>query len=381
MIEDFHSIGDDNRDPVDNMRHDLYSELIKTPRHQQTAPMYGNYRHTKRRIFDQTTHSDSPGKKARKAEILTTNDSTPASVENSVVQVENLPIDGSQSSFSSSPYSPTLARNARKRDHPFDEIDLNLTTRTDNDAQHSEDMPNVDKFSNHLGNDVKSTPRDSHGSTSVKHLDVFYERKLDGNDVDNRLNQDKNDSKAALEPRQRSAVAQGTQAAKYKPSTIKTSPSSNKPLNLGPRQTLLPIKRPLCIRTLQSVSGVHASRNKVFDFFAVIYSIEAQVVKPPMMPLKRDMRIVDPSTDKKVLVSVFVNPLNFKPSVGTIALFRSLTTHEWDRGMLNAYPQQCEGKNWFIVDPIGVKGCDVPALRNWWNMKSTESDTQGIWPD
>ena len=88
------------------------------------------------------------------------------------------------------------------------------------------------------------------------------------------------------------------------------------------------------------------------------------------------MRIVDPSTSKRVLVSVFVNPINFKPSVGTIALFRSLTTHEWDRGMLNAYPQQCEGKDWFIIDPIGVEGCDVPGLRNWWTLKCAETDNR-----
>lgn len=363
------------------MRHDLYSELIRTPRHQLAAPIYGNYRHTKRRIFDPARHSGSPKKKARKAEILSTYDSTPASVERSVAQVENFPIDGSQSSFSSSPYSPTLARNVRKRDHPFDEIDLNLTNRSDNAVQHSEDVPNVDKFLDRFGNDVNSTPRESHGSKIVKHLEISYERELDGNNAENRSSQDKNDSKPALNPNQKNAAAQYTQGAKYNQRTIETSPPYNKAPNLSPRQSLLPIKRPLCIRTLQSVSGVHASRNKVFDFFAVIYSIEAQVVKPPMMPLKRDMRIVDPSTDKKVLVSVFVNPLNFKPSVGTIALFRSLTTHEWDRGMLNAYPQQCEGKNWFIVDPVGVKGCDVPALRNWWRVKSTESDTQGKGPD
>ena len=269
----------------------------------------------------------------------------------------------------------------RKRDHPFDEIDLNLTNRSGNAPQHSEDMPNVDKFLDQFGDDVNSTPKKSHGLTIVKHLEISYERESAGNNADNRSSQDKDDSKPALDPRQRNAAAHDTQAAKYNQRTIKSSPPYNKAFNLSPRQSLLPIKRPLCIRTLQSISGVHASRNKVFDFFAVIYSIEAQVVKPPMMPLKRDMRIVDPSTDKKVLVSVFVNPLNFKPSVGTIALFRSLTTHDWDRGMLNAYPQQCEGKNWFIVDPVGVKGCDVPALRNWWKVKSTESDTQGKQPD
>lgn len=382
MIEDFYSIGDDNRDPVDNMRHDLYTELIRTPRHQLPVPSYESYRHTKRRIFDHAKYKGISRAKGRGEESLNTRNSTPASVESSAAQVENFPIDGSQSSFHSSPYSPTLERNVRKRDHPFDEIDPNLTPRSDNAVPLSADTPDVNKFFNQSGHDVKSTSRENHHSTPVKHLNISYEQEVHYNNVDNPLPQYQNVSKPTVELKQRKVAAvQDNRLANSSPRMLKTSPPYNKSSNISPRQSLLPIKRPLCIRSLQSVTGVHASRNKVFDFFAVICSIEAQVVKPPMMPLKRDMRIVDPSTDKKVLVSVFVNPLNFKPSVGTIALFRSLTTHEWDRGMLNAYPQQCEGKNWFIIDPIGIKGCDVPALRSWWKLKSAEMDTAGRQPD
>lgn len=384
MIEDFYSIGDDNRDLVDNMKHDLYGELIRTPRHPPsapTAPTSNRYHHTKRRIFDHARYDGQPKKKGRGEEILTTYESPRASTESSAAQVENLPIEGSQSSFPSSPYSPTLERNVRKRDHTFDEIDLNLTPRSDNSTQLSENIPDTDKYFDQSAHNMKPTSRENRSLKATKYLDIAYEQELDRGNADNRLNQDQNDSKPNLELKQRKAAAQDTRAANFSSGTLNASPSPHKHSKLSPRQTFLPIKRPLCIRSLQSVTGVHASRNRVFDFFAVICSIEAQVVKPPMMPLKRDMRIVDPSTDKKVLVSVFVNPLTFKPSVGTIALFRSLTTHEWDRGMLNAYPQQCEGKNWFIVDPVGIKGCDVPALRNWWKLKSTETESQGKRPD
>lgn len=139
-----------------------------------------------------------------------------------------------------------------------------------------------------------------------------------------------------------------------------------------PRQALLPIKRPLQLRTLDSLTGAHATRNKVHDVVAVICSVDATVIKPATMPPKRDMRIVDPSTDKKVLVSVFVDPIRFRPPVGTVALFRSLTTHEWDRGMLNVYPQQCAGREWFVPDPVGVPGCDVPALKEWWRRRTRD---------
>lgn len=381
MIEDFYSIGDDNRDLVDNVRHDLYCELIKTPRHQLSAPIYELYGRTKRRIFDHAKYEGKPRKRVRDEEILTSHNSTPASVEYSAAQIENFPIEGSQSSLRSSPYSPTPERNARKRDHPFDEIDLNLTPRSDNVVKLPEDMPEVNRILDHSGHDISSIPKENNNSATVKHLDISYEQELDRINADDRLSQDQNDSKPTVGIKQREAAVPDNRGANFRPRILNASPSYHKSSNVSPLQTLVSIKRPLCIRSLQSVTGVHASRNKVFDFFAVICSIEAQVVKPPMMPLKRDMRIVDPSTNKRVLVSVFVNPVGFKPSVGTIALFRSLTTHEWDRGMLNAYPQQCEGKNWFIIDPIGIKGCDVPALRNWWKLKSAETDNQGKRPD
>ena len=86
---------------------------------------------------------------------------------------------------------------------------------------------------------------------------------------------------------------------------------------------------------------------------------------------------MDPSTDKRVLVSVFVDPASFVPEVGTVALFRSMTTHEWERGMLNVYPQHCGGRKWFVRDPVGVEGCDVMGLRDWWERKMEKEKGEG----
>lgn len=380
MIEEFYSVGDDNRDVVDNIRHDLYCELIKTPQHQRSAPTHERYGPTKRRIFNYAKDEGSPRKKGGSGKHLSSCGSTPASVESSAAQIENFPFGGSQASFQSTSYSSTPETNARKRDRPFEEIDLNLTPRSENTPKPQENISNATKSFSHSGHDVNSTSRGIASSALLKHLDISYEQEPERGNADGRLGQAQNDSKPAVNPtveiKRRKMTVPNIRAVTFSPRKLNTSPSYHKSSHLNARQTLVPIKRPLCIRSLDSVTGAHASRNKVFDFFAVIYSIEAQVVKPPMMPLKRDMRIVDPSTSKRVLVSVFVNPIKFKPSVGTIALFRSLTTHEWDRGMLNAYPQQCEGKDWFIIDPIDVEGCDVPALRNWWTLKRAETDNR-----
>ena len=130
---------------------------------------------------------------------------------------------------------------------------------------------------------------------------------------------------------------------------------------------LIPIKRPLNIVPLSKLRGCR--RNQVHDVFVVIESVGDEVVKPARMPSKRDLRVVDPSTEKKVLLCIFVDPERFKPAAGTIALIRSVTTHEWEGGMINIYPQQCNGKQWFIPNPIGVQGCDVEGMRRWWAEK------------
>ncbi|KAL8830889.1 MAG: hypothetical protein Q9191_001185 [Dirinaria sp. TL-2023a] len=147
-------------------------------------------------------------------------------------------------------------------------------------------------------------------------------------------------------------------------------------LSVAPeRRTVpLPIERPLNVQPLAKFRGYHR-RNDIYDVFAVVQWVGESVIKRSRMPPKRDIRIVDPSTDKKVLLSVFVEPERFTPTVGTVALIRSVTTHEWDGGMLNIYPKQCEGKHWFIPNPKGFEGCNVEAMRGWWKeMLAKETD-------
>ena len=40
--------------------------------------------------------------------------------------------------------------------------------------------------------------------------------------------------------------------------------------------------------------------------------------------------------------------------------------------MINVYPNQCEGKQWFLPDPVGVPGCDAEGMRQWWVKKQTD---------
>ena len=159
------------------------------------------------------------------------------------------------------------------------------------------------------------------------------------------------------------------------PSVRQTIPAKPKsiirPTPRLPTKRLEAIERALNIIPLARLRG-YPRRNDVYDVFVVIQSVGNEVIKRSRMPAKRDLRIVDPSTEKKVLLSIFVDPEKFIPAVGTIALIRSVTTHEWDGGMINVYPKQCEGKQWFVPNPVGVPGCDVDRMREWWVKKQAK---------
>ena len=138
-----------------------------------------------------------------------------------------------------------------------------------------------------------------------------------------------------------------------------------------------PITRPLTLVPLSQITGPPSSvqRNKIVDVLAVIASVAPSVTqraqRPHLdLPPSRDLRVVDPSTSKKVQLTVFVGAEDFVPAVGTVALFRSVTTHEWDGGSLKAYPRDCRGKEWFVPWPWAVEGCDVKAMKNWWEARA-----------
>ena len=141
-------------------------------------------------------------------------------------------------------------------------------------------------------------------------------------------------------------------AAPSKPSPIlshELSPWATKAAEAG--TPLEPILTPLKLSTLASVTGHNRSRNKMVDVLAAVDSVDDFTVKRTNMPLKRDIRITDASTEKKVTLSIFTNPLDIIPTVGTIILFRNLITHDFKGGNLNAYPKQCDGKDWCIPNP------------------------------
>lgn len=127
---------------------------------------------------------------------------------------------------------------------------------------------------------------------------------------------------------------------------------------VSPEQILSPLQ----LSTLASITGANATRNRQVNILAMIDYVSTSTVKPTTAPLKRDIRIVDPSTNKKVTLSVFIDPVNFIPNKYDIILFRDLTTHDFSGGNLNAYPKKCRGKEWCILNPYDIKECDMKSM-------------------
>ena len=128
---------------------------------------------------------------------------------------------------------------------------------------------------------------------------------------------------------------------------------------------------------LAAVTGKQKSRNQDVDILAVIAHVDDACTKPATMSLKRDIRVQDPSVDKAVTVSVFMDPVNFYPSVGTVALFRHVTTHDWRTGALNAYPARVKGREWFIPNPhcLGLRQ-EAQDLEKWWHSSRVPHSTE-----
>ena len=135
--------------------------------------------------------------------------------------------------------------------------------------------------------------------------------------------------------------------------------------------SLQKILRPIRVTPLADLTGSKASRNKVRDVCVVITSVDANIKRKGTDDI-RQFRIMDLSTRKRVLFSTFVDPKQFMPPPGTIALLRSVTTHQWDGGSLNAYKRDCLGREWFFPNPTTIPGCDVSALQALWKEVKLE---------
>ena len=142
--------------------------------------------------------------------------------------------------------------------------------------------------------------------------------------------------------------------------------------------------RPLEILSLSQLFTVPQRQNLLCDILAVIDWVSPDVidVRAYLLGPKREVRLVDPTTDKRVLLSVFVDAHQFCPKPGTVAVFRNLRNHKWEGYSLNAFLNDCRGFRWFFPNSttalLGVSSLAtrVEELINWWHGRQQQQQQQ-----
>jgi len=130
--------------------------------------------------------------------------------------------------------------------------------------------------------------------------------------------------------------------------------------------------QPLKLTPLRSIPNLPYKQNWMVNVLAVVSSLSA--VEPAHLPpySQRTARLADPSTSKRVLLNVFLDPEGFTPAVGSVVLLVGVKNHRFDGGCLKKYASDRprDGpKSWWLENPKGLQWCEgeVVRLRNWWD--------------
>lgn len=136
------------------------------------------------------------------------------------------------------------------------------------------------------------------------------------------------------------------------------------------------LAKPLKLTPLKSIPNLPYKQNWVVNILAIVASL-SEVEPAGLPPFKqRTTRLTDPSTSKQVLLTVFLDPDEFVPAVGSVVLLLGVKNHRFDGGCLKKYGNEKPpkpGARWWFENPKDIGWCDVEGLRRWWAEKSLGS--------
>ncbi|ROT36380.1 hypothetical protein SODALDRAFT_325727 [Sodiomyces alkalinus F11] len=156
----------------------------------------------------------------------------------------------------------------------------------------------------------------------------------------------------------------------------------NRPVHPPPRHpTLAPVALlrdwahpsiPLKLTPLASIPHLPYKQNWSINVLAVVVALTD--VEPFRFPpyTRRTARLVDPSTPKQVLLTVFLDPGEFCPVLGRPVLLVGVKNHLFDGGSLNKYASDRPPNSsvrWWYPDPSQLAWCEVGALVSWWRER------------
>ncbi|KAI2625539.1 hypothetical protein GGS21DRAFT_306911 [Xylaria nigripes] len=145
-----------------------------------------------------------------------------------------------------------------------------------------------------------------------------------------------------------------------------TAPSTGY-LPLSINDQLQPVK----LTTLRSIPNLPRKQNYSVNVLCVVSSL-SEVGPARIAPYtQRRARLADPSTDKHVQLTVFLDPQSFNPQVGSVVLLLGVKNHRFDGGSLNKYDtdRPKSGQNWWFNSPTQFTWCDVDGLHRWWENR------------
>jgi hypothetical protein len=136
-------------------------------------------------------------------------------------------------------------------------------------------------------------------------------------------------------------------------------------------------RQPLKLAPLRSIPTLPYKQNWAVNVLAIVASLSD--VEPSHLPpyRQRTARLADPSTEKRVLLTVFLDPEQFCPKIGSVVLLLGVKNHRFDGGSLKKYSSDKPKKGgcWWFEDPTDLGWCDCEGLRKWWNAEQESLST------
>ncbi|KAI0503180.1 hypothetical protein F5B22DRAFT_630238 [Xylaria bambusicola] len=164
------------------------------------------------------------------------------------------------------------------------------------------------------------------------------------------------------------AAAAAAATATVTVTTATTSTNRTKDTARPPQPSYNHIQ-PLKLTKLRSIPNLPYKQNWSVNVLCVISAISD--VEPAGIPpyTQRQARLTDPSTDKHVLLTVFLDAHLFTPKVGSIVLLVGVKNHRFDGGSLKKYDSDRPkaGGSWWFENPGHLPWCDVAGLSLWWD--------------
>lgn len=188
-------------------------------------------------------------------------------------------------------------------------------------------------------------------------------------------------SPSKASPSKPSSLQQAVSASKTSPLAANTSPSKSKlstvttlgQLQHQPQPVALArdwgdAGTPLKLTTLYSIPHLPYAQNWSCNVLAIVSSLSD--VEPSYLPpyKQRTARIADPSTAKQVHLTVFLDPEEFSPKVGSAVLLTGVKNHRFDGGSLKKYASDKAEGRWWFEDPAEMSWCDVKGIKDWWKL-------------